>query len=230
MRFALHTILLLVSSAAVGCLAAAAGAVWWNSAKAWFSIVQPWLVFGCAFGAYLLAYAAGLRRVRLFTFLSTLDHESIHAISGALTFAGVERVTVCASGEGLTTLVRNNFLTALAPYIVSHPLLLVVAMHAMFPIRPEALQVMLGIAFGYHVVRVGLDTIRHRKVDFEVATMPAPLAVFWIAAGLLFFSGLVAALVAGRWSGAMTYLCDIGEQFEVGGRWLASWVGLGRGA
>ena len=218
MRHPLHTVLLIVSSAAVLCLTITVAAVWRALAGSWFATGGPWRIFGLTFCTFLAAYAAGMGRLRLFRFLATLDHESIHAFFGAITFAGVQDMHVSSSGEGSTSLERPNFLAAIAPYVVSQPLVFAISLYAILPAQTPVLDVMLGIAFAYHVVRVVADTASHGKTDFRHATLPG--SALWLVASFLFFGGLVAALVTGRWSGAMEYVNAIVEQMRAYWSWL----------
>lgn len=186
-------------AAALGGLIASADHLWFY----WRTGDGAWSAFGVGFGMYVAAWALLLRRWPVYRFIATLDHELVHVGAALLTGARVVNMNVSALGQGAVTVERSNPLVAIAPYLVSVPLIAGLAAVAASP-RMHAVHAaeFVGVLGAYHLLRIA-ETCRPSQPDFRATTFPVGLA--WVIACNALLAGLAVSVMTARAPGAVHY-------------------------
>jgi len=162
-------------------------------ASRWATPASRWVLFGAGAAGFVAAWSFALRTWGGFRLLTTLDHELLHAAVAALTGGRVSSLSATAAGQGSVTVQRPNPFVALAPYLLSGPLLAACLLALAMPGggHPWA-TAGLGAATAYHLIRVA-STCRPGQPDFRHTTYP--LGLLWTVGGNALLLGAIAAVV-----------------------------------
>jgi len=162
-------------------------------ASGWVSPAANWIPFLVGAAGFFAVWGLALRRWGGYRLLTTLDHELLHAAAAALTGGRVSSLSATAAGQGAVTVQRPNPFVALAPYLLSWPLLgaglLALVMRGG---GHPWLTAVLGAATAYHLIRVA-STCRPGQPDFRHTTYP--LGLLWTVGGNALLLGAIAAVV-----------------------------------
>ena len=194
-------------------------AVGWGAARRLAGTLEEWAGSIAACHAFL-AGAGGLvvllvalraiGRWGSFRFLNTLDHELVHVLFGYLTLSGVSNLSVSGLGSGSVVMERTNFVVALAPYLLTLPLLATVLFHLAAPASMEFWTLLfLGGASTYHVFSVVTHS-RPGQKDFSHTTYP--LGLLWVLSGLFCVLGVLVGLVLDQGDGAVDFLVEAWQE------------------
>jgi hypothetical protein len=170
----------------------------------WFASLRPWLPLAAGAAGYAALYAVVLRRNPLYRFAATLDHELVHVLVGVVTGGRVHTMSVSALGHGEVGLQRVGALTAVAPYVLTLPLLAVFAVQLVAPLSwAVPLGAVTGVAAAYHAIRV-VRTAHPGQPDFAFTTYP--LALVWVGCGLALWAALLASALVDGYAGTWELL------------------------
>jgi len=197
LAFAIGTAALLASTA---CVALAVDDV----APSWFASATPWLPFIGGSLAWSALYVIVARRNALYRFMATLDHELVHVLVGVLTGGRVRTMSISAMGQGQVGLQRVGALTAIAPYVLTLPLLGVFVVQLVAPATWSLpLGIATGVAAAYHVIRI-VRTARPSQPDFAFTTYP--LGLVWVVCGLVLWAALLSSALVDGYRGTWDLL------------------------
>jgi len=176
-------------------------------ADPWFRWAAPAALVAFGGVVYVVSWRLCLRRWSAYRLLTTLDHEVTHALVGTLSGGGVQTLTATAQGQGTVTLARPNPFVAIAPYVMSIPLAVGLALASALPgVSPSARAALLGTLLAYHLVRVA-TSFRLDQPDLRHTTIP--LGLVWILGANLLLSSLTIAVAADSLRGGVDLLAGI---------------------
>lgn len=152
-----------------------------------------------------------------FAVWSVLEHELSHALMGLAFFRRI-RFIAASDASGVTGLDEpgDNFLITLAPYFL--PTLAVLWLPTIVVIRAEHQNLflfVLGTLMGYHALS-NVQEFHFQQPDI-LRSGPVFSVVFCVAASVVVFGFIVAAVVAGSFGGGLGFLLE-------GGRNVAMWI------
>lgn len=171
----------------------------------WLDNTQRWRYFaagclGSMLSLFTLYYIGRFRWLsgvtQQFLFFHRFNHEMAHAIAALLTGSGVASLNVSSYGGAVQTgrSTHGTFIVAMAPYIVSLPLLALCAFVLISPATGTFYCALLGAAWLYQLLSTAVS-MSPSQSDFN--QIAYPVCLLWIICAFILSSALVAALVAG---------------------------------
>lgn len=171
----------------------------------WLHNTQRWSYFaagclGSMLALFMLYYIGRFRWLsgvtQQFLFFHRFNHEMAHAIAALLTGSGVSSLNVSRHGGAVQTErgTHRSFVVAMAPYLVSFPLLALWVFELISPATGTLYCALLGAAWIYQLLSTAA-CMSPSQSDFS--QIAYPVCVFWIICAFILSSALVAALVAG---------------------------------
>jgi hypothetical protein len=129
-------------------------------------------------------------------FIETLDHELMHVLAGLMTGRKVRSINVSRDGTGTTTMEGSNLLVRMAPYFMSLPLAIALAIGLIFWNSTPSLlgKGVLAAIFAYHGARLSRSVGPH-QTDFRSTGFVIGLLL--TLAMLAIVGAVTLALVAG---------------------------------
>lgn len=191
--------------------------------------VQPllhgkWLPFWVGLGVVFSLWALRWHRSRWARFITTIEHESLHALVGMLTLIPIRELKVREDGSGHVLFEPpGHWLLYLAPYFI--PLLLLAEIGVVKLIGVEA-----RLEMGLLGMLLGLECLGHvrqlhpRQTDFRMAGRAFTLA-FLPTAFILAYTAAIAAMTQGGLSAILpvmvTWASSTWADIHTWGLWAA---------
>jgi hypothetical protein len=133
------------------------------------SINSEYLPFWSGVGGMLLLWSLLLRKARWARFITTIEHEALHAIVGFISFIPIRELKVNEDGSGHVIFTPpTNWLMLLAPYFVPLTLAIYAALVFALELEPLLQSVVLGAIFGLEWAG-NVREIHPKQTDFRQA-------------------------------------------------------------
>jgi len=143
-------------------------------ARAWgarllASLDPEYVPFWLGLGGMLLLWGLLLRKAKWARFLTTIEHEALHAILGFISFIPIRELKVNEDGSGHVIFTPpTNWLMLLAPYFVPLTLAIYAALVFALKLDPLIQSVVLGAIFGLEWAG-NFREIHPKQTDFRQA-------------------------------------------------------------
>lgn len=133
------------------------------------SLKEAYLPFWMGVGIMLLMWGLLLRKAKWARFITTIEHEALHAIIGFISFIPIRELKVNEDGSGHVIFTPpTNWLMLLAPYFIPLTLAIYAALVFALKLDPFAQSVVLGAIFGLEWAG-NLREIHPKQTDFSQA-------------------------------------------------------------
>lgn len=133
------------------------------------SFDAQYLPFWLGVGGMLLLWSLLLRKARWARFITTIEHEALHAIVGFISFIPIRELKVNEDGSGHVIFTPpTNWLMLLAPYFVPLTLAIYAALVFALKLDPVVQSIVLGAIFGLEWVG-NVREIHPKQTDFRQA-------------------------------------------------------------
>lgn len=166
----------------------------WNRLSASFS--EAYLPFWVGVGAMLVLWGLLLRKAKWARFLTTIEHEALHAIVGFISFIPIRELKVNEDGSGHVVFTPpTNWLMLLAPYFIPLTLAIYAAIVFALELDPGIEAAVLGAIFGLEWVG-NVREIHPNQTDFRQAGWVFTL-LFLPSAILLSYGTAITMLLEG---------------------------------
>lgn len=179
--------------------------------------------FWAGFTGTLVLWTAWWRHTRWARFITTIEHESLHAIVGMLTLIPVRELKVREDGSGHVLFEPpGHWLLYLSPYFIPLLLLMEIGLTGLMGLPIWAERLLLGALLGMSIVG-HLRQIHPRQTDFRHAGRVFTVA-FLPTAFLLAYGAAFTMLQAGQLSAIPGFLGAWGEGVFSDAQWV--WLRL----
>ena len=139
----------------------------WNRLSASFS--EAYLPFWIGVGGMLVLWGLLLRKAKWARFLTTVEHEALHAIIGFISFIPIRELKVNEDGSGHVVFTPpTNWLMLLAPYFIPLTLAIYAALVFALELDPSIEAAVLGAIFGLEWAG-NVREIHPNQTDFRQA-------------------------------------------------------------
>ena len=139
----------------------------WNRLSA--SLSEAYLPFWIGVGGMLLLWGLFLRNAKWARFLTTIEHEALHAIVGFISFIPIRELKVNEDGSGHVVFTPpTNWLMLLAPYFIPLTLAIYAALVFALELDPSIEAAVLGAIFGLEWAG-NVREIHPNQTDFRQA-------------------------------------------------------------
>ena len=139
----------------------------WNRLSA--SLSEAYLPFWIGVGGMLLLWGLFLRKAKWARFLTTIEHEALHAIVGFISFIPIRELKVNEDGSGHVVFTPpTNWLMLLAPYFIPLTLAIYAALVFALELDPSIEAAVLGAIFGLEWAG-NVREIHPNQTDFRQA-------------------------------------------------------------
>ena len=139
----------------------------WNRLNASFS--EAYLPFWIGVGGMLVLWGLLLRKAKWARFLTTVEHEALHAIIGFICFIPIRELKVNEDGSGHVVFTPpTNWLMLLAPYFIPLTLAIYAALVFALELHPSIEAAVLGAIFGLEWAG-NVREIHPNQTDFRQA-------------------------------------------------------------
>ena len=166
----------------------------WNRLSASFS--EAYLPFWIGVGGMLLLWGLLLRKAKWARFLTTIEHEALHAIIGFISFVPIRELKVNEDGSGHVVFTPpTNWLMLLAPYFIPLTLAIYAAIVFALELDPGIEAAVLGAIFGLEWAG-NVREIHPNQTDFRQAGLVFTL-LFLPSAILLSYGTAITMLLEG---------------------------------
>ena len=166
----------------------------WNRLSASFS--EAYLPFWVGVGAMLVLWGLLLRKAKWARFLTTIEHEALHAIVGFISFIPIRELKVNEDGSGHVVFTPpTNWLMLLAPYFIPLTLAIYAALVFALELDPSIEAAVLGAIFGLEWAG-NVREIHPNQTDFRQAGWVFTL-LFLPSAILLSYGTAITMLLEG---------------------------------
>ncbi len=166
--------------------------------------------FWAGFAGILILWALWWRHIRWARFITTIEHESLHAIVGMLTLIPVRELKVREDGSGHVLFEPpGHWLLYLSPYFIPLLLLIEIGLTGLMGLPEWAERGLLGALLGLSLVG-HLRQIHPRQTDFRHAGRAFTMA-FLPTAFLLAYGAAFTMLQGGQLSAIPDFLSAWGE-------------------
>lgn len=166
--------------------------------------------FWAGFAGILILWALWWRHIRWARFITTIEHESLHAIVGMLTLIPVRELKVREDGSGHVLFEPpGHWLLYLAPYFIPLLLLIEIGLTGLMGLPEWAERGLLGALLGLSLVG-HLRQIHPRQTDFRHAGRAYTIA-FLPTAFLLAYGAAFTMLQGGQLGAIPNFLSAWGE-------------------
>mgnify|MGYP006932340355 FL=1 len=180
---------------------------------------QQW-PFWLGFAGILALWAAWWRHTRWARFITTIEHESLHAIVGMLSLIPVRELKVREDGSGHVLFEPpGHWLLYLSPYFIPLLLLIEVGLIGLMGLPDDAERALLGALLGLSLVG-HLRQIHPRQTDFRQAGWVFTVA-FLPTAFLLAYGAAFTMLQGGQLGAIPSFLSNWGGEVLNDAQW--SW-------
>lgn len=160
------------------------------------SFDPEYLPFWLGLGGMLLLWALLLRKAKWARFITTIEHEALHAIVGFITFIPIRELKVNEDGSGHVIFTPpTNWLMLLAPYFVPLTLAIYAALVFALKLDPLVQSVILGAIFGLEWAG-NFREIHPKQTDFRQAGWVFTV-LFLPSAVLLSYGSAITILLEG---------------------------------
>ena len=133
------------------------------------SFDAQYLPFWLGVGGMLLLWSLLLRKARWARFITTIEHEALHAIVGFISFIPIRELKVNEDGSGHVIFTPpTNWLMLLAPYFVPLTLAIYAALVFALNLDPVVQSIVLGAIFGLEWAG-NVREIHPKQTDFRQA-------------------------------------------------------------
>jgi hypothetical protein len=133
------------------------------------SFDAQYLPFWLGVGGMLLLWSLLLRKARWARFITTIEHEALHAIVGFISFIPIRELKVNEDGSGHVIFTPpSNWLMLLAPYFVPLTLAIYAALVFALKLDPVVQSIVLGAIFGLEWAG-NVREIHPKQTDFRQA-------------------------------------------------------------
>ena len=133
------------------------------------SFDAQYLPFWLGVGGMLLLWSLLLRKARWARFITTIEHEALHAIVGFISFIPIRELKVNEDGSGHVIFTPpTNWLMLLAPYFVPLTLAIYAALVFALKLDPVVQSIVLGAIFGLEWAG-NVREIHPKQTDFRQA-------------------------------------------------------------
>ena len=166
--------------------------------------------FWAGFAGILILWALWWRHIRWARFITTIEHESLHAIVGMLTLIPVRELKVREDGSGHVLFEPpGHWLLYLSPYFIPLLLLIEIGLTGLMGLPEWAERGLLGALLGLSLVG-HLRQIHPRQTDFRHAGRAFTMA-FLPTAFLLAYGAAFTMLQGGQLGAIPNFLGGWGE-------------------
>jgi len=166
----------------------------WNRLNASFS--EAYLPFWIGVGGMLVLWGLLLRKAKWARFLTTVEHEALHAIIGFICFIPIRELKVNEDGSGHVVFTPpTNWLMLLAPYFIPLTLAIYAALVFALELHPSIEAAVLGAIFGLEWAG-NVREIHPNQTDFRQAGWVFTL-LFLPSAILLSYGTAITMLLEG---------------------------------
>ena len=166
----------------------------WNRLSA--SLSEAYLPFWIGVGGMLLLWGLFLRNAKWARFLTTIEHEALHAIVGFISFIPIRELKVNEDGSGHVVFTPpTNWLMLLAPYFIPLTLAIYAAIVFALELDPGIQAAVLGAIFGLEWAG-NVREIHPNQTDFRQAGRVFTL-LFLPSAILLSYGTAITMLLEG---------------------------------
>ena len=166
----------------------------WNRLSA--SLSEAYLPFWIGVGGMLMLWGLFLRNAKWARFLTTIEHEALHAIVGFISFIPIRELKVNEDGSGHVVFTPpTNWLMLLAPYFVPLTLAIYAAIVFALELDPGIEAAVLGAIFGLEWAG-NVREIHPNQTDFRQAGWVFTL-LFLPSAILLSYGTAITMLLEG---------------------------------
>ena len=166
----------------------------WSRLLASFS--ETYLPFWIGVGGMLLLWGLLLRKAKWARFLTTIEHEALHAIIGFISFIPIRELKVNEDGSGHVVFTPpTNWLMLLAPYFIPLTLAIYAAIVFALELDPGIEAAVLGAIFGLEWAG-NVREIHPNQTDFRQAGWVFTL-LFLPSAILLSYGTAITMLLEG---------------------------------
>jgi len=133
------------------------------------SITAEYLPFWIGVGSMLLLWGLLLRKAKWARFITTIEHEALHAIVGFISFIPIRELKVKEDGSGHVIFTPPaNWLMLLAPYFIPLTLAIYAALVFALNLDPYSEALILGAIFGLEWTG-NVREIHPKQTDFRQA-------------------------------------------------------------
>jgi len=190
----------------------------WSRLAASFS--KDYLPFWVGVGGMLLLWGLLLRKAKWARFLTTIEHEALHAIVGFISFIPIRELKVNEDGSGHVVFTPpTNWLMLLAPYFIPLTLAIYAAIVFALELEPGTQAAVLGAIFGLEWAG-NVREIHPKQTDFRqagwvftVVFLPSAILLSYGTAITMLLEGGVGpgwafakAGIAGMWNDTLDFI------------------------